>query len=299
MAWPEPVQRVSAVLRAAAIEARIEEFADGTPTARDTAKAVGCDLSQIVKSLVFVCDGAFVLALVPGDRRADEEAIGAAVSAQLVRVARPEEVVHATGFEPGAVAPFPAGAWIGRPSITRWPIHQAGSAVLTANSRARGKLSSSVKTAVAAMPPIAAVSGPQPIAATMSGRGARLSRTSETAAFETIEAKVADRRWAALALVIVAIVAAIKRGAGHRGAHATRFIVVWTAIVGKGLAAARPCTRAGNAAGSSCTDRTAGALAAGSYATGGAAGAGRRFRRRGVSRGGEHPARAAAARPQR
>jgi prolyl-tRNA editing enzyme YbaK/EbsC (Cys-tRNA(Pro) deacylase) len=108
--WPDSVERVSAVLRAAAVEARIEEFTEGTPTARDAAKAVGCDLAQIVKSLVFVCDGAFVLALVPGDRRADEALVGAAVPARLVRVARPEEVVHATGFEPGAVAPFPRRA---------------------------------------------------------------------------------------------------------------------------------------------------------------------------------------------
>ena len=110
MSWPDPVERVSAVLRTAAVEARIEEFTEGTPTARDAAKAIGCDLSQIVKSLVLVCDGAFVLALVPGDQRADEAAVGAAVSAQLVRVARPDEVVHATGFEPGAVAPFPRRA---------------------------------------------------------------------------------------------------------------------------------------------------------------------------------------------
>ena len=110
MSWPDPVERVSAVLRTAAVEARIEEFTEGTPTARDAAKAIGCDLSQIVKSLVLVCDGAFVLALVPGDQRADEVAVGAAVSAQLVRVARPDEVVHATGFEPGAVAPFPQRA---------------------------------------------------------------------------------------------------------------------------------------------------------------------------------------------
>jgi prolyl-tRNA editing enzyme YbaK/EbsC (Cys-tRNA(Pro) deacylase) len=110
MAWPDPVERVSSFLRSAAVEARIEEFADGTPTAREAAKAVGCDLSQIVKSLVFVCDGAFVLALVPGDRRADEAAVGEAVPARLVRVARPDEVVHATGFEPGGVAPFPQRA---------------------------------------------------------------------------------------------------------------------------------------------------------------------------------------------
>ena len=108
--WPEPVERVSAFLRAAAVDARIEEFSEGTPTAREAARAVGCDLGQIVKSLVLVCDGAYVLALVPGDRRADEEAIRALVGAQEIRIARPEEVLHATGFEPGAVAPFPRRA---------------------------------------------------------------------------------------------------------------------------------------------------------------------------------------------
>jgi prolyl-tRNA editing enzyme YbaK/EbsC (Cys-tRNA(Pro) deacylase) len=108
--WPEPVERVAAVLRAAAAEARIEELPDGTATAREAARAIGCDLSQIVKSLVLVCDGAYVLALVPGDRRADERAVGDALGASDVRVARPAEVVHATGFEPGAVAPFPARA---------------------------------------------------------------------------------------------------------------------------------------------------------------------------------------------
>lgn len=108
--WPEPVERVSAYLRAAAVDARIEEFTEGTPTAREAARAVGCELGQIVKSLVLVCDGAYVLALVPGDRRADEEAVRAAVGAREVRVAKPAEVLHATGFEPGAVAPFPQRA---------------------------------------------------------------------------------------------------------------------------------------------------------------------------------------------
>jgi Cys-tRNA(Pro) deacylase len=106
-AWPEPVERVSAVLRAAAIDARVEQFDEGTPTARDAAKAVACELSQIVKTLVFVCDGAFVLALVPGDRRADEQAVAQAAGASSARVAKPDEVVQATGFEAGGVAPFP------------------------------------------------------------------------------------------------------------------------------------------------------------------------------------------------
>jgi Cys-tRNA(Pro) deacylase len=108
--WPEPVERVSAVLLRAAVEARIQEFPTGTPTARQAAEAIGCEPGEIVKSLVLVCDGAYVLALVPGDRRADEKAVADATGAAEVRVARPEEVVHATGFEPGAVAPFPQRA---------------------------------------------------------------------------------------------------------------------------------------------------------------------------------------------
>jgi len=108
--WPEPVERVAAVLRGAAVDARIEEFTGGAATARDAARAIGCELAQIVKSLVFVCDGAFVLALVPGDQRADESAIAAATASSEVRVAKPEEVIFATGFTPGAVAPFPLRA---------------------------------------------------------------------------------------------------------------------------------------------------------------------------------------------
>jgi len=108
--WPEPVERVSAVLRAGAVDARIEEFEEGTPTARDAARAVGCALEQIVKTIVFVCDGAFVLALVPGDRRVDERAVAEAVGAAKVRAAKADEVLRATGFEPGGVAPFPQRA---------------------------------------------------------------------------------------------------------------------------------------------------------------------------------------------
>ena len=104
---PEPVARVADFLRAAGAEARLEEFAGGTPTAREAAEAVGCDLSRIVKSLVFLCDSRPVLVLVPGNRRADAAKIAGVVGAGRVRVARPEEVLDITGFEPGAVAPFP------------------------------------------------------------------------------------------------------------------------------------------------------------------------------------------------
>jgi prolyl-tRNA editing enzyme YbaK/EbsC (Cys-tRNA(Pro) deacylase) len=106
-ALPEPVERVSAFLREAGGEARIQEFPDGTHTAQDAADAVGCELAQIVKSLVFVCDGRPVVALVPGTRRGDPEKVARGVEASSSRVATAQEVEALTGFPPGAVPPFP------------------------------------------------------------------------------------------------------------------------------------------------------------------------------------------------
>jgi prolyl-tRNA editing enzyme YbaK/EbsC (Cys-tRNA(Pro) deacylase) len=60
-----------------------------------------------VKSLVLVCDASPVVALVPGDRKADTGKIARLVQARRATVATPDEVVAATGFRPGAVSPFP------------------------------------------------------------------------------------------------------------------------------------------------------------------------------------------------
>lgn len=105
--WPEAVERVAAYLRDAGAEARLEEFPAGTPTAADAARAAGCDLSQIVKSLVVECGGLGLLALVPGDRRGDLRKIERAAGCSGAAVASPARVLELTGFEAGAVAPFP------------------------------------------------------------------------------------------------------------------------------------------------------------------------------------------------
>lgn len=105
--WPEPVERVAAVLRENGVDSRLEEFSEGTHTAAAAAEAIGCTPGEIVKSLVFVCDGRPVLALVPGDRRADPAKVAAAIGAGYARSASLDEVRSATGVEPGAVAPFP------------------------------------------------------------------------------------------------------------------------------------------------------------------------------------------------
>jgi Cys-tRNA(Pro) deacylase len=108
--WPDAVERVAAELRAAAVEAVLEEFPEGAATAEAAAQAIGCSLAEVVKSLVFVCDRSSVLVLVPGDRRADEAKVAAATGTREVRVAHAREVLAATGYPPGAVAPFALSA---------------------------------------------------------------------------------------------------------------------------------------------------------------------------------------------
>jgi prolyl-tRNA editing enzyme YbaK/EbsC (Cys-tRNA(Pro) deacylase) len=107
MAWPESVERVASFLREVGAEARLEELSQETPTAEAAADAIGCTLSQVVKSLVLVCDGVPVVALVPGDRKVDTGKVARLVDARRVAIASAQEVVGATGFRPGAVSPFP------------------------------------------------------------------------------------------------------------------------------------------------------------------------------------------------
>lgn len=96
-------------LRQAALESgvaiRIKRFPEGTRTARDAARAVGTGEEAIVKSLVFMAQGRPVLALVAGDRRADERALEA-VFGGPVRRATPDEARQASGAAIGGVAPF-------------------------------------------------------------------------------------------------------------------------------------------------------------------------------------------------
>lgn len=105
--WPEPVRRVARVLQESRVEARIEEFGEGTPTAEDAASAAGAPVEQIVKTLVFSCDGRAIVVMVSGDRRADTEKVAVLAGGERVKSVRPDAVEGVTGFPPGGVAPFP------------------------------------------------------------------------------------------------------------------------------------------------------------------------------------------------
>jgi prolyl-tRNA editing enzyme YbaK/EbsC (Cys-tRNA(Pro) deacylase) len=83
----------------------LREFPEGTRTAVDAARAVGCELGQIVKSLVFVAAGRPVVALVSGTNRLDERRL-AAVAGEPVLKADAETARVATGYAIGGVPPF-------------------------------------------------------------------------------------------------------------------------------------------------------------------------------------------------
>ena len=81
-------------------------FPDGTKTAIDAATAIGCDVGQIVKSLIFGVDGEVVLALVSGSNQLDESRLAAAAGGVRCSRVDADAVREATGFPIGGVPPF-------------------------------------------------------------------------------------------------------------------------------------------------------------------------------------------------
>jgi len=100
------VARVTAAAAEAGLTISVIRFSEETRTAEDAARAVGCGVAQIVKSLVFVADEQPVVALLPGDRRLDPQRLAAAVGAAEARRASGDEARVATGYAIGGVPPL-------------------------------------------------------------------------------------------------------------------------------------------------------------------------------------------------
>lgn len=100
------VDRVAAAADAAGLEITLQTYPEGTRTAADAAAAVGVDVAQIVKSLVFLIDGSPVLALVSGVNQLDTAKLAAANGGGRVDRAGADRVRAATGFAIGGVAPI-------------------------------------------------------------------------------------------------------------------------------------------------------------------------------------------------
>jgi prolyl-tRNA editing enzyme YbaK/EbsC (Cys-tRNA(Pro) deacylase) len=100
------IDRFVEAARAQGVEPNVRRFPEGTKTAADAARAIGCDVGQIVKSLVFMADGRAVMAYTSGANRVDVARLGELVGAAEVRRATPEEAREATGFAVGGTPPF-------------------------------------------------------------------------------------------------------------------------------------------------------------------------------------------------
>lgn len=103
---PTADERFATAARQRGLELEVRRWPEGTRTAEDAAAAVGCDVSQIVKSLVFVADGTPVVALTSGANRVDVVKLARAVDADGARKADADEVRDATGYAIGGTPPF-------------------------------------------------------------------------------------------------------------------------------------------------------------------------------------------------
>ncbi|MFD7457544.1 MULTISPECIES: YbaK/EbsC family protein [unclassified Streptomyces] len=84
----------------------VRRFPDKIRTAAEAAAAIGCELSQICKSLIFAADGVPVLVLMDGASRVDVELVRQALGATEVTRAKADVVRETTGYAIGGVPPF-------------------------------------------------------------------------------------------------------------------------------------------------------------------------------------------------
>ena len=100
-------QRVQDALTAHGVDCRVVELAASTRTAQEAAEAVGCEVGQIVKSLIFrgKQSGRAVLVLASGANRVDEQKLRALLGEQVTKP-NADFVRAQTGYAIGGVPPL-------------------------------------------------------------------------------------------------------------------------------------------------------------------------------------------------
>jgi Cys-tRNA(Pro) deacylase len=90
------------------IDAEILPMDNHTPTVGDAARELGVTTDQIIKSLVFVINGAPLLVINNGLARVDRKKLAAilGVGRKKVKFASPEQALEISGFQVGAMPPF-------------------------------------------------------------------------------------------------------------------------------------------------------------------------------------------------
>jgi prolyl-tRNA editing enzyme YbaK/EbsC (Cys-tRNA(Pro) deacylase) len=101
------IDRVADAARAHGLAIEIRRMGNSTRTAEDAARECGCDVAQIVKSLIFegTASGHLCLFLVSGTRQLDLDK-AAALAGEVLKRADPRKIRDETGFAIGGVAPI-------------------------------------------------------------------------------------------------------------------------------------------------------------------------------------------------
>ena len=100
------VIRVIEAGRALGLVVEPRRFPEGAKTAVDAANAIGCEVAQIVKSLIFGVDGEVVLAYVSGVNQLDERKLAGAAGGLMCQRVDADLVRETTGFPIGGVPPI-------------------------------------------------------------------------------------------------------------------------------------------------------------------------------------------------
>ncbi len=85
----------------------VQHFEQTTFTSEDAARAIGCELGQIAKSMCLMVDGSPVLVVASGDQRLSDAKLARhfGVGRKKVKIAGAEQCVDVFGYPPGGVAP--------------------------------------------------------------------------------------------------------------------------------------------------------------------------------------------------
>jgi len=133
------IQRVLEAARRKGVTLEVTTFAESTHTAAEAAEALGAQLGQIVKSLVFVvprADGPEpVVCLVSGPDRVDVGRLAAVAGEPDIRRATAREANDLTGFVIGGIPPIGHAQRtrvIMDPGLDRYPLVWAAAGLPTA-----------------------------------------------------------------------------------------------------------------------------------------------------------------------
>lgn len=122
---PGGPERVQSALDGYGLGIKVVRLPDSTRTAPEAAKAVGCEVGAIAKSLLFMAGDEPLLVICSGDRRVDTERVAALVGAPSIAMAPAEQVRRVTGYAIGGVPPVglatPVRTLMDN-GLLRWPV---------------------------------------------------------------------------------------------------------------------------------------------------------------------------------